>query len=75
MRQPGVFAVRRQWPTEGAWVIRVSLRSTTALVTLGSDGRVASVHEPREERSMDVVPGSVIQHGVDSILTVLSRRQ
>src|SRR5579862_4376678 len=40
-REPGVVALNRQWPTEGTWIFRVSLRSTVRLVTLGSDGRVA----------------------------------
>jgi hypothetical protein len=47
--QPGTFAVRRQWPTDGAWLVVVTLaRSTTAIVTLDAAGGVASVRVPRQ---------------------------
>src|SRR4051812_27556502 len=37
------FALRRQWPTEGAWLAKINARTTTAIVTFDSDGNVASV--------------------------------
>src|SRR5262249_53480371 len=46
--RPGVFAVRRSWPDEGAWVLRVSLMTTSALLTLDREGNVASVRIPTE---------------------------
>src|SRR4051812_3403244 len=28
--RPGVFALRRQWPAEGTWLVRIALAQTTA---------------------------------------------
>lgn len=72
--RPGVFSVRRSWPTEGAWVLRVSLQSTTALVTLDREGSVASVRIPTERTSGGVIPRAVSQREVDSTLAELAKR-
>ncbi len=72
--RPGVFSVRRSWPAEGAWVVRVSLLSTTALIALDRDGNVVSVRIPTERTSGGVVPRSVSQREVDSTLTELAKR-
>src|SRR5258708_926941 len=37
-----VFALRRQWPSDGTWLLRISLRETTALVLLDASGNAAS---------------------------------
>jgi len=72
--RPGVFSVRRSWPTEGAWVVRVSLHATTALVTLGRDGGVASVRIPTERTPDGVLPRAISQREVDSTLAELAKR-
>src|SRR4051812_15379985 len=32
--RPNEYALRKQWPSDGAWLVRVNLRTTTAIVTL-----------------------------------------
>jgi hypothetical protein len=72
--RPGVFSVRRSWPAEGSWVLRVSLLTTTALVTLDHEGNVASVRIPTERTPGGVVPREVAQREVDSTLAEISKR-
>jgi hypothetical protein len=72
--RPGVFSVRRSWPADGAWVVRVSLQSTTALVTLDRDGNVASTRIPTERTAGGLIPRDVSQREVDSTLTELAKR-
>jgi len=70
----GVFSVRRSWPAEGSWVLRVSLMSTTALLTLDREGNVASVRIPTVRTSGGVVPREVAQREVDSALAEIAKR-
>lgn len=46
----GVYAVRRQWPEEGVWVLRIVLNeehgTATAVVGIGSTGEVNLVRVP-----------------------------
>jgi hypothetical protein len=64
-----VFALRRQWPTEGTWLLRIALKSTTAIVTLDRAGNVASVRVPTEfTASRDEVPRAVGSKEIDSML-------
>jgi hypothetical protein len=72
--RPGVFSVRRSWPADGAWIVRVSLLTTTALIVLDRDGSVGSVRIPTERTSGGVVPRSISQREVDSTLTELAKR-
>ena len=72
--RPGVFAVRRQWPTEGTWLVRVALRSTTAIVTLDQHGNVASARVPTAISSGSELPRSVAAHEIDSTLAAVARR-
>jgi hypothetical protein len=47
---PGVYAVRRQWSTEGVWVLRFILDESgghvTALVGINRSGDVTTVRVP-----------------------------
>jgi len=72
--RPGVFAVRRQWPTDGVWLLRIALRQTTALVTLDRDGNVASVRVPTALASGDRIPRPVAAREIDSTLAEAARR-
>ena len=72
--RPGVFAVRRQWPTDGTWLLRIALRQTTAIVTLGRDGLVASVRVPTELANGNHLPRSVGPKEIDSTLAEAARR-
>jgi hypothetical protein len=70
-----VYALRRQWPSEGRWVLRIALRTTTAVVTLDSAGNVASAVVPTTLTSTgDRVPRAVTSREVDSVLTATARR-
>jgi hypothetical protein len=68
--RPNVYAVRRQWPTEGTWLLRISLQSTTAIVTLGPDGSVASASVPTHDR----LPILVTDRDIDAALAAAAKR-
>jgi hypothetical protein len=70
--RPGVFAVRRQWPSEGTWIVRVSLASTTAIITLDRAGNVAGVRIPTTLAEGRPIPRAVVARDIDSTLTVAS---
>lgn len=70
--KPGVFAVRRQWPRDGTWLVRVTLSSTTAIVTLDASGNVAGVRIPTTLAEGRPVPRAVAAREIDSTLTVAS---
>jgi hypothetical protein len=70
--KPGVFAVRKQWPNDGTWVLRISLYSTTALVALDRAGNVASVRIPTTLSEGRPIPRAVVAHDIDSTLMVAS---
>lgn len=72
--RPGVFAVRRQWPNEGTWIVRVSLASTTAIVVLDRAGNVASVRVPTVLAGGRPIPRAVVARDIDSTLMVASAR-
>ena len=73
--RPNVYALRRQWPTEGKWVLRLSLRTTTALVAVDSAGNVASVQLPvMTTATGDRVPRPVTARDIESVLTGVASR-
>ncbi len=71
--QPGTFAVRKQWPNSGAWLISVTLKNTTALVSIGANGQVAAVDIPmRTQSNGDRVPSAISAREIDSTLATLA---
>ena len=71
---PGVFALRRQWPADGAWLLRITLKEhTTALVTLDHAGAVAGVRVPTQPQASGgpPVPREVGMHEIDSTLSAI----
>jgi hypothetical protein len=73
--RPNIYALRPQWPAEGRWVLRINLRTTTALVTIEPSGRVGTVDLPTEvTASGDRVPRAVTSRDVDSLLTATAKR-
>ncbi|HXE59950.1 MAG TPA: hypothetical protein VN607_04565 [Gemmatimonadaceae bacterium] len=73
--EPGVFALRRQWPASGAWLLRITLgNSTTALVALDKNGGVTSVDVPMQVGSGAPFPRPVGPREIDSALAVLAPR-
>jgi hypothetical protein len=71
---PGVFAVRKQWPSEGAWVLRVTLLSTSALVSIDRAGGVAGVRIPTQLSSGIQIPRAILAREIDSTLAEASKR-
>ena len=72
--RPGVFALRKQWPAEGTWLLRISLASTTALVSLDGAGRVSGVNIPATFAEGRPIPRAVVARDIDSTLMVASVR-
>ena len=72
--RPDVYAVRRQWPAEGTWILRITLlRNTTALVTLDAVGNVASTRVPTRMSSGMALPRPVGAAEIDSALALAAR--
>ena len=72
--RPNTFALTRQWPAEGKWLLRLSVRETTALVMLDRDGQVASVRVPVKRSGGLDLPRAVSAHEIDSTLAVAASR-
>jgi hypothetical protein len=72
--RPNTFGVRRQWPAEGTWLLRITLRETTALVSLDAAGNVAGTHVPTRETRDIPLPRAVGAHEIDSALAVAPKR-
>jgi hypothetical protein len=68
------FALRRQWPTEGTWLVKLAVRETTALVTFDRQGAVASVRVPVSRRGDMDLPRAVSPREVDSTLVAAAPR-
>lgn len=68
--RPGVFAVRRQWPADGKWLVRVGFLSTTALVAIGNDGTPAGAVVPTEKspNAPMPIPRAVTARDIDAML-------
>ena len=69
----GAYALHRQWPSEGTWVLVISTHGTpgdgaTALVSLASDGAVAGVEVPSRQQDGWTVPRAVTRGEVDALL-------
>jgi hypothetical protein len=69
----GVYALNKQWPSEGTWVLFISASQSpnddaTAIVELGANGQVASVRVPTERRGSWNVPSDVSTSERESIV-------
>jgi hypothetical protein len=74
--RPDVYAVRRQWPGGGTWVVRVTLlRAVTALVSLDASGAVSSVRVPTRMTSGIPLPRAVAAGEIDSALAAVAARR
>ena len=69
-----VFGLTRQWPSEGTWILRISLRETTAIVTLDRVGVVTSAIVPTATGSGIPLPRAVSRTEIDSALSAAARR-
>jgi len=75
----GVYALRRQWATEGVWTLVVRGEGgATAVVELGADGTIASVTVPNHQERGWTVPTAVSMADIDKALqaraSALARR-
>jgi hypothetical protein len=68
------FALRRQWPADGTWLLRLTVRETTALVMLDRDGQVASVRVPLKRSGTLDLPRAISAHEIDSTLAAAASR-
>ena len=71
--RPGVFALRRQWPEGGRWVLSLNVHQgdfvAGALVKIGADGRVAGVDVPtRRMGSDDNIPRAISAAEIEAAL-------
>lgn len=73
--KPGVYTMKRQWPTEGVWTVLVSVlgenerKAATAIVELSPEGQVASVRVPARTDGRWTIPvGEVSMVEIDASL-------
>jgi hypothetical protein len=77
--RPGVYALRKQWPNEGAWTLLVAVAQgpedkVTAIVELGGSGAVASVRVPTRQQRGWTVPAPVAMSEIDAELRARAAR-
>lgn len=63
----GVYALRRQWATEGVWTLVIK-GGATAVVELGADGEVAAVKVPSRQDRGWTIPTDVSMDDIDKAL-------
>ena len=54
-----VFGVKRQWPAEGTWLLRIALKGTTAIVTFDAAGNAVLARVPTESSTGMPLPRAV----------------
>ena len=69
----GVYALRKQWPAEGSWVLAIDVTQegdskAGALVELGASGEVAKVTVPTDRRDGWAVPRAITAAEIDAAL-------
>jgi hypothetical protein len=77
----GALALRKTWPSEGAWVLVITgmpgTGSVTALVSIGTDGEVRQVKVPSRsiENGRFTAPTPVTQADVETALRKLTEAE
>jgi len=71
--RPGVYGLRRMWPTEGVWTLVIKMDrghgdGATAVVELGADGEIASVRVPSRQEGRWTIPTDVSMADIDKAL-------
>ena len=69
----GVFALRKQWPAEGSWVLAIAVTQETdskagALVELGARGDVVRVTVPTTQQSGHTIPRAITGAEIEAAL-------
>lgn len=74
----GVFAIKKQWPSDGVWTLVIVSRdgggSATALVDIGATGEVAAVRVPTTRQGNYRIPRAVAASEIDATLRTLAQR-
>lgn len=73
---PGVYALRKNWPSEGAWVLAMNVggkEGPTALVGIGTDGRVHSVDVPTRSEGRNTWGREVTEKDIEDALRQVAR--
>jgi hypothetical protein len=73
--RPGVYSLRKQWPTEGVWTLVVGVtqgegegNTARAIVELANDGTVASVVVPTRKQNGYTVPAPIAMSAIEARL-------
>lgn len=76
--RPGSYALRKQWPTDGVWMLVINTGGrtdgATAVVELGTRGEVASVRVPTRQQGEWTIPAQVTARDVDEALGARAAR-
>lgn len=76
--RPGSYALRKQWPTDGIWMLVINTggraEGATALIELGPRGEVASVRVPTRQQGEWTIPAQVTARDVDDALGARAAR-
>ena len=78
----GVYALRKQWPSEGSWTLVISVTQgerdaagvAQALVELSPTGSVAAVQVPTEQHAEGAVPRRLTAHEIETAVRAQARR-
>ena len=72
--RPGVFALARQWPAEGRWLLAITVAQgedgdgATALVRLAPEGGIAAVEVPSRQQGGWTIPLAVSRRDIEAAL-------
>ena len=79
--RPGVYAVHKQWPSEGVWTLVLGVtqgegdfNTASAIVELGTNGQVLNVNVPTRMQGIHRVPAAVKMADVESALIARAAR-
>ncbi len=76
--RPGSYALRKQWPADGTWMLVINTggrsEGATALVDIGTGGEVAGVRVPTRQQGEWVVPVPVTARDIDAALAARAGR-
>jgi hypothetical protein len=76
--RPGSYALRKQWPTDGIWMLVINTggrtEGATALVELGAAGEVTSVRVPTRQQGEWTIPTAVTARDIDDALGARAAR-
>lgn len=79
--RPGVYALNKQWPTEGVWTLVIGVtqgagefNTASAVVELSPTGQVASVSVPTKQERGYLVPAAVSMAQVEEALRARAAR-